>query len=131
MRQAWGDQEKANNQENISLVTQWHSTILFCNKGEGRSFGVYITSSPCLFSHWCKLQIHIYIRCTLPSHLLDAQFVHHDLTVPSIPVIFSVGIEYMCTILHICHGPTGQAHGEKICHVEKIQISVHETCGES
>ena len=25
----------------------------------------------------------------------------------------------------ICHGPTGQARGEKICHVEKFHISVH------
>ena len=31
----------------------------------------------------------------------------------------------------ICHGPMGQAPGEKICHVEKFQISVNETCGES
>ena len=35
------------------------------------------------------------------------------------------------SILHICRGPTGQARGEKICHVEKFQNSVHETCGES
>ena len=34
-------------------------------------------------------------------------------------------------IPHICHGPTGQARGEKISHVEKFKISVHETCGES
>ena len=34
-------------------------------------------------------------------------------------------------IPHICHGPMGQARVEKICHVEKFQISVHETCGES
>ena len=27
----------------------------------------------------------------------------------------------------ICHGPTGRTRGEKICHVEKFQISVHET----
>ena len=26
---------------------------------------------------------------------------------------------------HICRGPTGQARGEKICHVEKFHISVH------
>ena len=47
-----------------------HNMIL--QSGEGMSFGVYITSSSCLISHWCKLQIHIYIRCTLPH--LDAQF---------------------------------------------------------
>ena len=31
----------------------------------------------------------------------------------------------------ICHGHTDGVRGEKICHVEKCQISVHETCGES
>ena len=35
------------------------------------------------------------------------------------------------TIPHICHGHTDGVRGEKICHVEKFQISVHETCGES
>ena len=34
-------------------------------------------------------------------------------------------------IPHICHGHTDGVRGEKICHVEKFQISVHETCGES
>ena len=35
------------------------------------------------------------------------------------------------TIPHICHGHKDGVRGEKICHVEKFQISVHETCGES
>ena len=34
-------------------------------------------------------------------------------------------------IPHICHGHTDGVRGEKSCHVEKFQISVHETCGES
>ena len=34
-------------------------------------------------------------------------------------------------IPHICHGHRDGVRGEKICHVEKFQISVHETCGES
>ena len=34
-------------------------------------------------------------------------------------------------IPHICHGHKDGVRGEKICHVEKFQISVHETCGES
>ena len=29
-------------------------------------------------------------------------------------------------IPHICHGHKDGARGEKICHVEKFQISVHE-----
>ena len=43
----------------------------------------------------------------------------------------TVKVLHSTDIPHICHGPTGQARGEKICHVEKFQISVHETCGES
>ena len=35
------------------------------------------------------------------------------------------------SIPDICHGHTDGVRGEKICHVEKFQISVHETCGES
>ena len=34
-------------------------------------------------------------------------------------------------IPHICHGHTDGVRGEQICHVEKFQTSVLETCGES
>ena len=30
----------------------------------------------------------------------------------------------------ICHGLTDGVRGEKICHVEKFQIPVHDRCGE-
>ena len=30
----------------------------------------------------------------------------------------------------ICHGSHGYIRGEKICHVEKFQISMHDRCGE-
>ena len=33
-------------------------------------------------------------------------------------------------IPHICHGSHGYICGEKICHVEKFQISVHDRRGE-
>ena len=33
-------------------------------------------------------------------------------------------------IPHICHGLTDGVRGEKICHVEKFQIPVHDRCGE-
>ena len=34
------------------------------------------------------------------------------------------------SIPDICHGHTDGVRGEKICHVEKFQISVHDRCGE-
>ena len=34
------------------------------------------------------------------------------------------------TIPDICHGHRDGVRGEKICHVEKFQISVHDRCGE-
>ena len=34
------------------------------------------------------------------------------------------------SIPHICHGLTDGVRGEKIFHVEKFQISVHDRCGE-
>ena len=34
------------------------------------------------------------------------------------------------SIPDICHGSHGYIRGEKICHVEKFQISVHDRCGE-
>ena len=33
-------------------------------------------------------------------------------------------------IPHICHGHKDGVRGEKICHVEKFQISAHDRCGE-
>ena len=36
----------------------------------------------------------------------------------------------LSTIPHICHGLTDGVRGEKIFHVEKFQISVHDRCGE-
>ena len=38
--------------------------------------------------------------------------------------MFAVGIP------DICHGSHGYIRGEKICHVEKFQISMHDRCGE-
>ena len=36
-----------------------------------------------------------------------------------------------CTFIpHICHGHKDGVRGEKICHVEKFQISVHDRWGE-
>ena len=35
------------------------------------------------------------------------------------------------SIPHICHGHKDGVRGEKICHVENFQISVHETSEES
>ena len=40
-------------------------------------------------------------------------------------------LQYPHIIPHICHGHTDGVRGEKINCVEKFQISVHETCGES
>ena len=34
------------------------------------------------------------------------------------------------SIPDICHGLTDGVRGEKICHVEKFQISVHDRCEE-
>ena len=34
------------------------------------------------------------------------------------------------SIPDICHGSHGYIRGEKICHVEKFQISMHDRCGE-
>ena len=37
---------------------------------------------------------------------------------------------YLCTYLIFVTGTTGGTCGEKICHVEKFQISQHDRCGE-
>ena len=38
----------------------------------------------------------------------------------------AIALQPLRSIPDICHGHTDSVHGEKICHVEKFQISVHD-----
>ena len=47
-----------------------------------------------------------------------------------VPNIIQQTLPVFRHIPDICHGSHGYIRGEKICHVEKFQMSIHDRCGE-